>query len=505
MPGSRITSKQIEIYMNMRKKGYPQVASTAKAGFSERSGRDIEHGKRREPGAKRTWVTRQCPFVEVWEAEIIPLLKQGVYQATFVLEELQRKYAGKFTHAVLRSLQRKMRRWRALHGTDKPVIFLQIHEPGQLGVSDFTHPKDIAVTINKEALEHIFYHFRLPYSGWNYVRVFEGVGEPYTAFAQGLQEALHAIGGTPVAHRTDSLSASFKNLNVEAGNDLTERYAALAEHYGMKATRINPGKGHENGTIESSHRHLKDRIRQMLIIRGHNDFSSLDEYQLFIQEVTRQHNCRHVKNLEIECAALQPLPITKAAEYTEAVAVVSSTSTIDIKKVTYTVPSRLIGQRLHVKIYHEKLECYVGSVRALTLDRQHIPVHGRRARVINYTHVMGSLVKKPGAFLNYRFRNDLLPNDNYRVIWKHLQNTMSPKESCKIIVGLLHIAATHNCENELATHVLDLIEKKQQLKLTNLQDRFNQRSVPILPVIQVMQPSLASYNSMIPCQQGTVC
>src|SRR4029077_19634532 len=166
-----------------------------------------------------------------------------------------------------------------------------------------------------------------------------------------------------------------------------------------------------------------------------------------------------------ERAALRQLPASKAAEYTETVAVVSSTSTIDVKRVTYTVPSRLIGTRLHVKIYHDKLECYLGATQTIVLKREHKPAHGKRARIINYVHVIGSLVKKPGAFRSCRFRDDLLPNDNYRFIWDHVNCAMDRRESGRFIVGLLYIAATYNCETELAATVIELINNNEPLKL----------------------------------------
>src|SRR4029077_162070 len=157
--GARITSKQIEIYMQMRNNRFIQVLAAAKANISERSGRNIEHNKnKRQTGRERTWATRQDPFAEVWELEIVPLLQQGVYQATVMLDELQKKYVGRFDNSVLRSLQRKVKKWRALYGKEKPVMFLQEYEPGEFGVSDFTHPKEIVVTISNMPFDHIVYN-----------------------------------------------------------------------------------------------------------------------------------------------------------------------------------------------------------------------------------------------------------------------------------------------------------------------------------------------------------
>ena len=497
-----ITKKQLEIYMENRKTDSTQTLAAAKAGFSERTARTIdrnEHGLQND--TPRCWQTRKDPFAEVWDTEIEPLLTQGVYEATFVLELLQQKHPGEYPNSTLRTLQRKIKRWRALFGKDKEVMFRQVHEPGKLGISDFTHPKNIKVTINGEPLEHIFYHFRLPYSGFNYMQVFMGSGESYTALAQGLQEALYCLGGVPETHRTDSLSASFKNLNMNAKEDLTERYKAFIEHYNMQATRINPGEGHENGAIESSHRHIKNRIDQSLIVRGSSDFASFEEYREFIREITKQHNRPFAKLIEAERASLRPLPATKAADYTEIVAVVSCTSTIDIRRVTYSVPSRLIGERLHVRLYNDKLECYLGRAHVITLLRAPKPARGKRDHKIDYRHIIESLVKKPGAFRGSRLRNAILPNENYQRIWEHVSHTMNITDACKFIVGALHLAANHNCETDLAFAIIELIESKKPLQLSALQNRFN-KNKPRLAIVNVSQHPLDTYNHLIPNHCG---
>jgi hypothetical protein len=197
MPGTRITSNQAEIYMSNRNNGKTQVVAAAKAGISEKSGRNIEHNKYAKTQGPRRWITRADPFCEVWDRDVVPMLEDGIYEATFVLNELQKKYSRKFPDSNLRSLQRKIKKWKALFGKEKEIMFRQVHEPGKLGISDFTHLRNVVITINGSCFEHILYHFRLPYSGFNYVQVFSGSGEPYTAFSCGLQNALHALGGVP--------------------------------------------------------------------------------------------------------------------------------------------------------------------------------------------------------------------------------------------------------------------------------------------------------------------
>ena len=181
-------------------------------------------------------------------------------RAVAIFDEMQRRHPD-LSAGARRTLERRIRSWRALHGADQEVIFRQVHEPGRMGLSDFTDMADLGVTIAGERLDHRLYHFRLAYSGFEHAHVILG-GESYVALAEGLQNALWALGGAPLEHRSDSLSAAFRNLNSEAREDLTRRYDALCAHYGMQPTRNNRGVAHENGAIESPHGHLKKAIKR---------------------------------------------------------------------------------------------------------------------------------------------------------------------------------------------------------------------------------------------------
>jgi hypothetical protein len=259
-----VTEKQVGVYMSQREQGRIQTTAAAKAGIGERTGRRIEKGQSGRPPHRRGWHTRKDPFALVWESELVPLLKSSPkLQALTLLEELQRRYPGKYPNSRLRTLQRRVKAWRAHSGPDKEVMFRQVKVPGQLGLSDFTILKDVAITLAGEPFNHRLYHFRLAYSGWSFMSVVLG-GESFSALAEGLANALAHLGGAPAEHRTDSLSAAFKNLSDDEREDLTARYAALCAHYGMAASRNNLGEGHENGAIESPHGHLKRRIEQSL-------------------------------------------------------------------------------------------------------------------------------------------------------------------------------------------------------------------------------------------------
>jgi len=471
MPGKHITNQQVEIYMSARKQGFTQSVSAAKSGISERSGRDLEHGKQNEATQPRHWRTRPDPFDDVWNKALIPLLEESPELTAITLfEYLQQKYVGLYPDSQLRTLQRRVKQWKAVNGPEKEVMFRQEHPPGRQGLSDFTHLKGVVITIKGQALKHLLYHFRLAFSKWSYLKVILG-GESFTAFAEGLQEALWRLGACPHEHRTDSLSAAYKNLNKDEQADVTERYATFCQHYGMQATRNNVGKGHENGSVESSHGHLKRRIEQALILRCSYDFESVEAYQQFIDQVVKRHNQRNSKALLVELPHLNPLPKHKTVDFTELNVRVSSSSTIDVRRVTYSVPSRLEGERLRIHLYHDRLECYLGSTHVIALLRVYPTQQTTRARNIDYRHLIHSLIKKPQAFRLSVLRDDLLPNENYKKIWRYVEKNIPGKAASKFIVGLLHIAATQDCEDDLARDVLARIAQGKTLSLSAYQWR----------------------------------
>lgn len=496
MPGKLITIKQVEIYMTARKASCTQILASAKAGISERSGRDIEHGWRKPEGMVRRWQTRSDPLLDVWESELVPLLSMSpALNPITLLELLQQRYPGQYADSILRTLQRRVKKWKVLFGSEKEVMFRQVHKAGRLGLSDFTVLKNITITIKGEILEHLLYHFRLAYSGWSYMKVILG-GESYTALAEGLQEALWRLGGSPHEHRTDSLSAAFKNLSEDAIQDITQRYQNFCIHYKMEASRNNPGASHENGSIESPHGHLKRRICQAFLLRGSYDFNSLEDYQNWLEGVVSQHNRRNAKAVNIDREALQLLPNYKTADYTELSVKVTTSSTIEVRRVTYTVPSQLLGETLRVHVYHDRLICYLGSTYITTLKRIHT-IGKKREKLVDYRHVIKSLAHKPQAFRYSRLRDNLLPNQAYKQIWEYVDKNMAGRNACKFIVGLLHLASEKNCEEDLANEVLAIIAEKKPLILNQLQSNRQYQKVTTLPIIDIGQHMLADYNNLI--------
>ena len=257
--------------MNSRRKHPPAIAG-AKAGFSTATAYRFEKDPRL-PSQKKTRRERRRadPLAEVWDSEVVPLLKDAPgLRPIAIFEELCRRHPD-LSAGTRRTLERRIRSWQAVNGPDREVIFRQEHPPGRMGLSDFTEVADLGVTIAGQNLDCRLYHFRLPFSGFEHAHVVLG-GESFVALAEGLQNALWALGGVPEQHRTDSLSAAFRNLDAEAKEDLTTRYEAFCAHYGMTPTRNNPGVSHENGSIESSHGHLKSKLDDALLLRASRDF-----------------------------------------------------------------------------------------------------------------------------------------------------------------------------------------------------------------------------------------
>jgi transposase InsO family protein len=255
VPGKRITDRQVNEYKRYRLM-HGQEAAAAKAGMSVRTARRLERATSLpSQRAPRTWRTRQDPLAAVWDSEVVPLLSRDAQlNAVTLLEELQRRHPGEYGEAVLRTLQRRVRQWRALHGTEREVYFAQEHPPGRLGLSDFTVADALQVSIGGARFDHRLYQFALAHSGWRHAEVVDG-GESFLALSAGLQGALWRLGGVPEEHRTDSLSAAFNNLAESEA--FSARYEALCRHYGMRASRCNLGQSHENGSIESRHGSLK--------------------------------------------------------------------------------------------------------------------------------------------------------------------------------------------------------------------------------------------------------
>ena len=488
--------------MKNRQAGCTQETSAAKAGISVRSGRRIEKGEMADP-QERSWRTRQDPFEAVWASELVPLLtKEPSITGITLWDYLDEHYPGQYPEKLLRTLQRRVKHWLATQGPDKEVMFRQSVPAGHQGLSDFTHP-NTAITIDKEPFAHLLYQFRLAFSGWRYVHIIQG-GESYSALADGLQSALHTLGGAPREHRTDSLSAAY--VNTVEKQRLTEDYHALCQHYGMQPTTNNLGVSHENGAIEAPHGSLKRRIDQAIKVRGSNDFPSRRAYREFLERIVDKLNNRCKGRLAEEQNVLLPLPGQRFIDYSELTVKVTTSSTLSVKRVLYTVPSRLIGETVRVHLYHDRLECFVGQTRVIQLPRIYPATPTGRARRIDYRHIIHSLAAKPQAFRFSQFRDEILPNTRYRQLWRQAQQQFAPQEACKWIVAVLRVAYDYDCEGTLAAELMSQAERGALPDLKSVQARYLQHRTP--PPIPVRQHRVADYDQLLSGQwvkQEVIC
>jgi hypothetical protein len=503
VPGTHITDQQAKLYMTLKRTHSRQTAA-AKAGFSTTTGARLDADPRlpsqkKEPRGRR----RPDPLEPYWDKEIEPMLEACPdLRPITIMGEMQRRHAA-FLPEFRRTLERRVRLWQALHSAEREVIFRQEHPPGLQGLSDFTDAADLGVGIAGVPLEHRLYHFRLAFSGWEHVRVVLG-GESFTALAEGLQNALWALGGAPSEHRTDSLSAAFRNLEREVVVDLTRRYEELCRHYEMTPTRNNTGVAHENGSIEGSHAHLKDRLKQALLLRGSADFVDLDAYRRFIDERIGQTNAARRKAVDVERSHLKPLPPSRTDDHEDHLVTVTSSSGFPLKHVFYSVPSRLIGHRLRVRLFDDRLECLLGGTLVQTLPRGQRPSgagNNRRGHVIDYRHVIHALRRKPMALLNLVYRDQLFPRTAYRRAWEALIAAHPPRIACRIMVGLLALAHDRACEAELANLLDGALDQGELPDLAALQRRFMPET-GTMPHITVSLPPAIAYDALLAAPQA---
>jgi hypothetical protein len=490
----------MRLYMTFRRTE-PVPIAAAKAGFSTatayRIGQDPRSPSQRTPLRDRR---RPDPLVAIWDSEVVPLLQASPGLRPIALFEEMRRRHPELGVGIRRTLERRIRSWRALHGPEQEVIFRQTYEPGRLGLSDFTDMRDLAITIAGQPLDHRLYHFRLPYSGFEHAHVVLG-GESYIALAEGLQNALWALGGAPLEHRSDSLSAAFRNLGQAAADDLTRRYDALCVHYGMQPSRNNRGVAHENGSIESAHGHLKAAIADALLLRGARDFTDLAAYRGCADEVVGRHNARVAPRITIERAALQELPARRTADHEETVVSVTSSSGFMLRKVFYSVPSRLIGHRLRVRLFDDRLDVFLGGTHQFTLPRGRARPDGRHGHVVDYRHIIHALRRKPMALLGLIYRDSLFPRAAYARAFEALRAAMPDRLACRITVELLALAHERACEAELAGMLAAELEAGRLPDMAILRARFAP-DVAALPDVTVVHPLLTAYEDLGALSEG---
>ena len=436
---------------------------------------------------ERYWKTRSNVFEPVWGEIESMLIKAPGLQSKTILTHLISKQPNQFNDSHERTLQRLVRKWRASHGSNHDVIFNQTIRAGRQSQSDYTSMNEMNISIKGDRLEHLLFHFVLPYSRWEFVSIC--YSESFDSLSKGYEDAVWALGYVAPEHRTDNLSAASKRVGNK--RTITNNWKEFMRHYQVTPSRNNPGESHENGSIEKSHDLLKNDIRQQLMLRGSNDFNSVTEYEEFIQKIIARRNGARSDRLLEEIKLLKSLPEKRyyAPEILELT--VTKSSTIRIDQVIYSVPSRLIGYALRAYIYQGEIKLYYGT--QLVCEMPKID-KSKTDAVINYRHIIAGLVRKPGAFTNYHYREHLFPSVLFRRAYDKLIKT-HPVNGTKQYLQILHLAAV-NSESEVEAAITVLMEDKIIPTTNKIKDLLYIKSQKKVEV-HVDQPMVNQYDSLL--------
>jgi hypothetical protein len=483
--------QEVLCMLNERAKGRTQAQAAARAGMSVRTARTYERRGRLPSQLKqpRTYRTRPNPFAEAWPWIVAQLEHDPALQGTTLFALLQERHPGRFQAGQLRTLQTHVATWRAQYGPNREVFFPQVHEPGVAAQSDFTHMTELEVTLGGMPFQHLAFHLVFVYSNVEAIRIC--FSETFEALAEGFESCLWQVGGVPRQHRTDHLSAALRPLGANGRAEATERYAALLRHYGVEATVNNAGEAHENGDVEQAHFRFKAAVDQALRVRGSRDFPSRDAYERFLQTLVQRRNLTRQVRWVQEREVLRPLPAAPLALYREVRATVSRFSTIQVLRNTYSVPSRLIGTMLLVRVRSETLEVYRGTAHLLMMPR--LLGHGQHR--IDYHHVIWSLVRKPGAFAHYRYRDDLFPSLVFRRAYDALQ-AQAPERADRHYVRVLHLAASTS-ESEVEAGLSLLLDQRIAPIFDAVRDLVRTPSTQQVPKLSQPDLDLSGYDRLL--------
>ena len=477
-----INKKQVIKLMKEIQKGTLEKAAL-KVGISQKTARKyIKHKHLPSQQKEKPLRSYSNPFEAHWDKVTGMLETSPELEARTILSYLVEMYPEHYRLNQIRSLQRRLKEWRAHYGASKQVIFRQDLKPGRQSQSDWTHMGDLNITIGGHAFPHLLFHFMLPYSQFETIMICET--ESFATLIKGFEQGVLELGGVACEHRTDNLTAATQKM----GNDriFTQRWREFLEHYQVQPSRNNPGVSHENGSIEKSHHTFKNAVDQHLMLRQSRDFKTQEDYQVFLDKIKTRRNFMRRDRIIEEVETLRPLPEKQFNEATLLTVRVTPSSTIQVLSVTYSVPSRLIGLWLKAVVLRDTIELMYGGKILLTLPRL------EAGALIDYRHIIDSLIRKPGAFESYQYRSFLYPNTTFRKAYDALKDR--GLTSCnKRYLELLHLAKLYG-ENEVSTVIDLLLEEKMVPVKEYILELLKQNKIP--QPVEVTQPNLEDYNQL---------
>lgn len=450
-----------------------------------------------EMKAPRDWRTRPDPFVEHWPDVQARLEETPELDAKTLFEVLREAHPDRYADGQLRTLQRRVKDWRAAHGPDQEVALGQRHRAGEAAQTDFTTTAELGVTIAGQAFVHLLCVLVLPYSNWQWATVC--LSESMAALRRGVQRALFQLGRVPHYHQTDNSTAATHRIpDGEKGfvegrrRPFNDGYLAMMRHFGMTPRTTEVGAKEQNGDVEAGHRALKRRLEQALLIRGSRDFADRDAWQAFVDEQLRKANHRRGPRIGEEFAAMRPLDVGRLPEFVEDTAVVSEWSTIRIGKNAYSVPSRLIGEALRVHLYEDRLEAYFGDQLELACER----LRGRNGHRIDYRHVIWSLVRKPGGFARYVYREEMFPSVVFRRAYDAIQTPHHGTAGDLEYLRILHLAAS-TMQIDVETALAALLDQAEPITADRVKALVGNATTPTIPDLASPPVDLHAYDLLL--------
>lgn len=467
-----------------------------KAGLSRNTaGRYLQLGKLpSESRQVRTWRTRPDPFERDWPSVAARLADVPEFEAKILFEELMAQHPDRYHPGQLRTFQRHVKTWRVQHGPDREVFFPQEHRPGEAAQTDFTWCNELSITIAGEAFVHMLCHVMLPCSNWEWATVCRS--ESLLALKRGVQASLFELGRVPSFHQIDNSTAATHDL-PSGKRTFNDEYVAFMAHFGMTPRTIALGQKHQNGDVEASNGVLKRRLEQHLLLRGSRDFPDVETYETWVQDLLRKANRPRREKLEAELSVMAPLPARKLPEWREVETRVTSWSTVRVQRNSYSVPSRLIGERVRVRVYDDHIEVFHGSVLQLATDR----LVGRARHRIDYRHIIASLARKPGAFPRYRYREELFPSLTFRRAYDALVDEMTERKADIEYLRILYLAA-ETMESEVEAVLDETLSSGQIPCADTLRQRVEPAPATPVPELDVPAIDLSGYDELLLCPAG---
>ena len=479
--------------MRERRKGRTQEQAAVKANLKSR--KTVARYERlgqlpSELKQPRQYRTRVDPFADDWSQVAQMLSDAPELEAKTLFEWLCEQHPGKYQEGQLRTFQRRVADWRALN-QDQVAVLEQVHQPGAVLQSDGTWLSELAITIAGEPFKHLLIHCVLPYSNWEWGAIAQS--ESLLAYQRALQQSLFKLGAVPRYHQTDNASAvTYQVRGNEGERAYNPGYLDLLHHFGLQPRTIHVGCPEQNGDIEASNGSLKRALEQHLLLRGSRDFATLEAYEQFLERVMEQRNQGRQSRLAEEMAVMQPLVAQGLPAYQQVRIKVNRAGMIRVQNNSYSVPTSLIGHQVTVRIYEWHLEVYYRQQQIETMAR----LVGQKKQQINYRHLIDSLLRKPGGFRNYRYREALFPSLVFRQAWEQLEQWYAPRKADLTYLRILRLAARHS-ESEVVTALSLLLANTSRWDDLDVEQLLQPQRVTAAPVIQQLEINLDQYDRLL--------